>query len=400
MSPCPPRSQESNAVLPNLMGDQNVQGDMDLAWQEILSITELQGLDVQGDSMYDISGYGNQAQHIPFSGYGVCNFPDGTGPALTQAIQNYDHPYMDSTPAEPQHLPTLPVVPTFGPTAYTGMLISSSITQVDANTHYPPKNAPMTGLFGAPTMDMTMANIHNMHQDIHTLHQACKGQDDLESDSGLSLNFSDGESMELDHREPQRLQSEYMEMIPPLTYQDQYGLLPALPQPFMNHISETSSYDTSQTEELVCSRDERRAAAMNIPFPTERIVNLPVEDFNDLLSRFTLTEPQLALVKDIRRRGKNKVAAQNCRKRKMETIAVLEKDIGQLRTEREGLRREQEEVGRIMGDLKKNLELLEQQVINLLRNQGEPHYPLEDFFPKQEYDSKLFAAASSKETRA
>ena len=78
------------------------------------------------------------------------------------------------------------------------------------------------------------------------------------------------------------------------------------------------------------SRDERRALAMKIPFPTDKIVNLPVDDFNELLARYPLTESQLALVRDIRRRGKNKVAAQNCRKRKLETIVQLERELERL----------------------------------------------------------------------
>ncbi|XP_030626122.1 transcription factor NF-E2 45 kDa subunit [Chanos chanos] len=72
------------------------------------------------------------------------------------------------------------------------------------------------------------------------------------------------------------------------------------------------------------SRDERRALALKIPFPLDKIVNLPVDDFNELLTQHTLTDSQLALIRDIRRRGKNKVAAQNCRKRKLENIVHLE----------------------------------------------------------------------------
>ena len=38
------------------------------------------------------------------------------------------------------------------------------------------------------------------------------------------------------------------------------------------------------------------------------IVNFPMDEFNDLLSKRELTEEQLNLCRDIRRRGKNKVA--------------------------------------------------------------------------------------------
>ncbi len=40
-----------------------------------------------------------------------------------------------------------------------------------------------------------------------------------------------------------------------------------------------------------------------------------------------LTEPQKQLIRDIRRRGKNKVAAQNCRKRKIDTISSLQDEV-------------------------------------------------------------------------
>ena len=36
------------------------------------------------------------------------------------------------------------------------------------------------------------------------------------------------------------------------------------------------------------------------------------------------------LIDNFRRRGKNKVAAQNCRKRKLETIDSLQKELGKL----------------------------------------------------------------------
>ena len=64
---------------------------------------------------------------------------------------------------------------------------------------------------------------------------------------------------------------------------------------------------------------------------------MPMDEFNDLLSKNDLTEEQLNICRDIRRRGKNKVrkmlvmtyltivqvAAQNCRQRKIEQIEEL-----------------------------------------------------------------------------
>ena len=57
------------------------------------------------------------------------------------------------------------------------------------------------------------------------------------------------------------------------------------------------------------------------------IVDPPMDEFNDMLSKEDLTEEQLNICRDIRRRGKNKVAAQNCRKRKLEQIDELQKKV-------------------------------------------------------------------------
>ena len=56
-------------------------------------------------------------------------------------------------------------------------------------------------------------------------------------------------------------------------------------------------------------------------------MNPPMDEFNDMLSKEDLTEEQLNICRDIRRRGKNKVAAQNCRKRKLEQIDELQKKV-------------------------------------------------------------------------
>ena len=59
------------------------------------------------------------------------------------------------------------------------------------------------------------------------------------------------------------------------------------------------------------SRDERKAREIGVPFSIHDIINLPMDEFNDLLSRHELTEEQLNLCRDIRRRGKNKVKYSN-----------------------------------------------------------------------------------------
>ncbi|KAM4047855.1 transcription factor NF-E2 45 kDa subunit isoform 1-T4 [Anomaloglossus baeobatrachus] len=350
------------------MGEPCAQGDMDLTWQEIFSITELQGLDLHPDSSYYVEN-GYQTPLLPIPG---CSFSsvarDGMVPIANNNMPICNRSYMD---CQALNAATIPMTSGYGPTSYTGMLISSSSSQMGAMNQYQLKHIPSNAM--SASGDQMIIQEPYLGS-FNSLHHPTKNHDDFESDSGLSLNYSDGESIEIENIESHRLRSEYMEIIPQQAYQNQYPLAPNLTQPILENLGEAQTYFTSRTQELVCSRDERRAVAMQIPFPTDRIVNLPVEDFNELLSRYTLTESQMALVRDIRRRGKNKVAAQNCRKRKMENISILEKEIGHLMTEREELRREREQVENIISELKNNMKVLQKDVYSILKNQDSHRY--------------------------
>uniref|UniRef100_A0A3Q4AQK3 Endoplasmic reticulum membrane sensor NFE2L1 n=1 Tax=Mola mola TaxID=94237 RepID=A0A3Q4AQK3_MOLML len=126
------------------------------------------------------------------------------------------------------------------------------------------------------------------------------------------------------------------------------------------------------------SRDERRARALKVPFSNELIVNLPVEEFNDLLASVPLSEEQLSLVRDIRRRGKNKIAAQNCRKRKMDVLFGLSDDVSSLMRYRSRLLREKREALRNLQEMKRKLTMLYQDVFSRLRDEeGRPLNPME-----------------------
>ena len=72
----------------------------------------------------------------------------------------------------------------------------------------------------------------------------------------------------------------------------------------------------------------------------QTLVGLPMDEFNDLLSKNDLSEEQLNICRDIRRRGKNKVAAQNCRQRKIEQIEELQGKLGKAMARRDRVRYE------------------------------------------------------------
>lgn len=127
------------------------------------------------------------------------------------------------------------------------------------------------------------------------------------------------------------------------------------------------------------SRDERRARAMKIPFSNDKIINLPVEEFNELLAKHHLSEAQLALIRDIRRRGKNKMAAQNCRKRKLDTILNLEQGVQDLRRDKARLLKEKMEFLRSIRQMKLKVQSLYQEVFSQLRDEHGRPYPASEY---------------------
>ncbi|XP_032142840.1 nuclear factor erythroid 2-related factor 3 isoform X2 [Sapajus apella] len=124
------------------------------------------------------------------------------------------------------------------------------------------------------------------------------------------------------------------------------------------------------------SRDERHAKALHVPFSVDEIVHMPVDSFNSMLSRYYLTDLQVSLLRDIRRRGKNKVAAQNCRKRKLDIILNLEYDVCNLQAKKETLKRERAQCNKAINIMKQKLHDLYRDVFSRLRDdQGRPVNP-------------------------
>ncbi|KAL3056284.1 hypothetical protein OYC64_018888 [Pagothenia borchgrevinki] len=150
--------------------------------------------------------------------------------------------------------------------------------------------------------------------------------------------------------------------------------------------------------EVRLSRDEQRAKALKIPFTVSMIINLPVDDFNELMSKHELNEAQLALVRDIRRRGKNKVAAQNCRKRKMENIVGLESNLDSLKDEKELLLSEKSENITNMKEMKQQLNSLYLEVFSMLRDEKGNSYSPSEYSLQQSTDGSVFLVPRIKKT--
>merc|ERR1712029_931794 len=115
------------------------------------------------------------------------------------------------------------------------------------------------------------------------------------------------------------------------------------------------------------TRDERKATQMGLPITCADIINLPMDEFNDLLSKHELTEEQLTLCRDIRRRGKNMVAARNCRKRKIDQIKQLEDDVTRIKTQKMDLNQEHR---RLIGEAKQWTTLVKRLHDHVLKELG------------------------------
>merc|ERR1719446_853750 len=124
------------------------------------------------------------------------------------------------------------------------------------------------------------------------------------------------------------------------------------------------SGERTRAESSARCRDEILARKMKLPFKVADIINSPVDSFNELLTRPGLSAEQIQLCHDIRRRGKNKVAARNCRKRKMDTIEELQHQVDQVRRRREQLLRAREELEAERARWSSKLSYLEENVLH------------------------------------
>lgn len=83
---------------------------------------------------------------------------------------------------------------------------------------------------------------------------------------------------------------------------DDYTLLLA---PSLSTILDKNSHNSNNaTGRDHFNRDEKRARALNLPISTQDIINLPIDEFNERITKYELSDIQLSLIRDIRRRGK------------------------------------------------------------------------------------------------
>lgn len=423
--------------------------EMDVAWQELMAITELQ-FDVPGETSYESTQYQSMEPMVPMGGYGMTQpppascelsaantydgcFPQEVSVSHHQLCSNTEAIYVNSEPQHNQRIPSIP-------------------SHTQPTLMAPREHLNMSGASqGHRRSSACLSQGRHMLWTAHGQSSHTRSADDLESDSGLSLGsspplaspdnpvgapgyqsvdinmtYSDGEpdSM-IEHTKGlyMHYSMNYPNQSHPYLHSGAHAYFPnqtAYSQVQSNGLSSWSVKQQGQTTALSdmytdcgvtsrgssqhiynkqpgssstpapLSRDERRAVALKIPFPMDKIINLPVDDFNELLTQYTLTDSQLALVRDIRRRGKNKVAAQNCRKRKLESIIHLERELNQLQAQREQLAQERLEFKRSMAFIKCRLRDLYSEVFSHLRDEDGQPYSVDEYSLQQTPDGKIY----------
>ncbi|XP_061464367.1 nuclear factor erythroid 2-related factor 2 isoform X2 [Rhineura floridana] len=421
-----------STIPESIVADAEMTQDIEQVWEELMSIPELQCLNIQNDKLIEVTP-------------NICS--ENTA---SEADINFN--FYDS-------LPTMEKVancsPEFSPleTSFSNILLPEDLSQnntlstsTDFCEDFYSSFIDVKMNMSPPTpdfVDQALAGVLNEPIDLSDFAQCKAFNRDLaentrecnDSDSGISLNtspsttspthsiesssiyrdtgfgYSDSEMEEIDSA-PGSVQQSNAKMH---SFQFHAPFSPSPGQSSPNHKSQLTSTpkkelpanpgyaeapfmkDKSYSQlEAHFTRDELRAKALRIPFPVEKIINLPVDDFSEMMSKEQFSEAQLTLIRDIRRRGKNKVAAQNCRKRKLENITELEYDLGYLKDEREKLLKEKAENDKSLHLLKKQLSTLYLEVFSMLRDEDGKPYSLNDYSLQQTRDGSIFLIPKSK----
>lgn len=98
------------------------------------------------------------------------------------------------------------------------------------------------------------------------------------------------------------------------------------------------------------------------PVTRDKLITMPVEDFNTLLEEVKLSEIEVAFMKEWRRRGKNKAAAQIARKRKREEVTDLDQEVINMQQQRSELEKRCSELQLLVVSLKARSKVAEEKL--------------------------------------
>ena len=103
--------------------------------------------------------------------------------------------------------------------------------------------------------------------------------------------------------------------------------------------------------------------ATSKPVTRDKLITMPVEEFNQLLDGAKLTEIEVAFMKEWRRRGKNKAAAQVARKRKREEVSGLDGQVEKMRQQKVELEKKYDQLRSLVESLKERSRAAEEKLL-------------------------------------
>uniref|UniRef100_A0A671N027 Transcription regulator protein BACH1-like n=1 Tax=Sinocyclocheilus anshuiensis TaxID=1608454 RepID=A0A671N027_9TELE len=125
--------------------------------------------------------------------------------------------------------------------------------------------------------------------------------------------------------------------------------------PCMSPINSRENSECESDGDCTQCGSSEQVQAVDLPFPVEQISSMTRRAFLQMLKCEQLTPEQLEFVQDVRRRSKNRMAAQRCRKRKLDCIYRLEGEIKKLRIEKEKLLQDHNQLKLGIEDVRQNL---------------------------------------------
>nr|QKW91099.1 nuclear factor erythroid 2-like 2 [Larimichthys crocea] len=449
LSPGPLLPSPSPPPLPPPQPPQRMSPDLEQAWMELLSLPELQQcLNMQLEDTLETTTYplpnSSESQNPDYTFYPMTGLTEGETNNVNVCSAEFMNTFDGSVPslAPPDNLSQMK---TKAPQLHTNYT-AESFCDVFYPNAIPEQSSGQHGLEGNESDTMsdipnkppfTAADLYSLSPgEVSDIGKQSRVAELPDSDSGISSNtspnasspgksvygdgsffYSDSDMDEMDHN-PGSAESDYSEMFSINFQPDDYHLAASVsgpagqkqqekkPKQHKSDLTEESGHNDApftkdkrrKRSDVRLSRDEQRAKALKIPFTVAMIINLPVDDFNEMMSKHQMNEAQLALVRDIRRRGKNKVAAQNCRKRKMENIVGLEGELDSLKEEKERLLSEKSQNTTNLKEMKQQLNTLYLEVFSMLRDEKGNSYSPSDYSLQQSTNGSIFLVPRVKKT--
>ena len=159
------------------------------------------------------------------------------------------------------------------------------------------------------------------------------------------------------------------------------------PSPFFTNerTEETSTTNNGHTHNTISNKiiynndreKQRKIIWDDYPYTANEVGHIPVSKFNDSLH--FLDDFRVHVVRDIRRKFKNKIAARNCRKRKIQHIDQLDSGVDSLESRSSRVQRENEALQADIAFLREKTKRIKDYIFQQLRDDNGKLYSKESF---------------------